>query len=123
MDGQELEGVTVIAQNSEQYTYFGRRPIRLSPGVQLDDGALGVVVLKRARPDRAAHGRVAGLLGPGRDGGRHRQIENFPGTRRAEVGHRGGTPSPCRWTATTSASGKQATFTAAPGRPARGGLR
>ena len=47
---REIEGVTVIAQNSEEYTYFGRRPIRLSPDVALEDGTLGLVVLKRATP-------------------------------------------------------------------------
>ena len=78
-------GVTVIAQNSEQYTYFCRRPIKLAPDVALDDGALGLVVLKRARPIelptvgwRAFSGRAQTLA-------RHRQIESFPATREATL--------------------------------------
>ncbi len=85
VNGDEVEGVTVIAQNSEQYTYFGRRPIKLAPDVALDDGALGLVVLKRARPIelptvgwRAFSGRAQTLA-------RHRQVESFPATREATL--------------------------------------
>ena len=80
-----VEGVTAIAQNSEEYTYFGRRPIRLSPGVALDDGTLGLVVLKRARPIELP--TVAWRAFSGRAGtvARHRQIESFPGTSAATV--------------------------------------
>ena len=80
-----VEGVTAIAQNSEEYTYFGRRPIRLAPDVGLDDGSLGLVVLKRASilelPTvawRAFSGRAGTLT-------RHRQVESFPGTTEATV--------------------------------------
>lgn len=48
VDGRELEGVTVIVQNCDPYTYFGRRPIRINEGAALGDGTLGVTVLKRA---------------------------------------------------------------------------
>ena len=79
------EGVTVIAQNAEEYTYFGRRPIRFAPDVDLADGSLGLVVLRRAQlielPTvgwRAFSGRAATLA-------RHRQVESFPATTAAEV--------------------------------------
>jgi diacylglycerol kinase family enzyme len=85
VDGQELEGVTVIAQNAEQYTYFGRRPIRLSPDVQLDDGALGLVVLKRARPIELPTVGWRAFSGRARTLTRHRQIESFPRTHEATV--------------------------------------
>ena len=82
---REIEGVTVIAQNAEEYTYFGRRPIRLAPDVALEDGKLGLVVLKRATPLevptimwRAFSGRAAAIAG-------HRQVEHFGATGGAEV--------------------------------------
>lgn len=82
---QELDGVTVIAQNAEQYTYFGRRPIRLSPGVDLADGALGLVVLKRARPVELPTVTWRAFSGNAETLTRHRQIESFPHTSEATV--------------------------------------
>ena len=82
---RSVEGVTVIAQNSEEYTYFGRRPIRLAPGVALDDGSLGVVVLKRARLIELPTVSWRAFSGHGETLTRHRQIESFPGTRNADV--------------------------------------
>ncbi len=48
--GRSLEGVTVIVQNSDPFTYFGRRPIRIAEGASLDSGSLSLSVLKRATP-------------------------------------------------------------------------
>ena len=83
---RRLEGVTVIAQNSDEYTYFGRRPIRLSPGRRAGRRhAWGWWCSSAPRslelPTvlwRAFSGRAATLA-------RHRQIESFPGTTRREV--------------------------------------
>ncbi len=43
-----VEGVTVIVQNSDPFTYFGTRPIRICEGAGLDTGTLGLTVLRRA---------------------------------------------------------------------------
>src|SRR4051794_8281383 len=48
VDGRTVEGVTVIVQNSDPYTYFGTRPIRVCEGAELDSGSLGLTVLRRA---------------------------------------------------------------------------
>ncbi len=80
-----VEGVTVIAQNSDEYTYFGRRPIRLAPDVRLDNGSLGLVVLRRARPIELPTVSWRALSGHGGTLARHRQIESFPETREAGV--------------------------------------
>ncbi len=45
---QVVEGVTCIVQNSDPYTYFGARPIRICEGAGLDTGTLAMVVLRRA---------------------------------------------------------------------------
>jgi diacylglycerol kinase family enzyme len=48
VDGESCEGVTVLAQNSDPFTYFGRRKIHVCPDVRIDDGTLSMVVLERA---------------------------------------------------------------------------
>jgi len=48
VDGESCEGVTVLAQNSDPFTYFGNRRIHVCPNVKIDDGSLGMVVLERA---------------------------------------------------------------------------
>ncbi|HYP47648.1 MAG TPA: diacylglycerol kinase family protein [Thermoleophilaceae bacterium] len=77
-DGRELDGVTVIVQNSDPFTFFRRRPVRVAAGAGLDTGSLSVAVLKRAtllelptlvpRLLSGRHGRVL----------RHRQVESLP---------------------------------------------
>jgi diacylglycerol kinase family enzyme len=47
---RELEAVTVIVQNSDPFTYFGGRPIRLGVGAGLETGTLSLAALHRARP-------------------------------------------------------------------------
>jgi diacylglycerol kinase family enzyme len=46
--GGEFEGVTVVVQNSDPFTYFRSRPIRVGEGAGLDTGSLSLSVLKRA---------------------------------------------------------------------------
>jgi diacylglycerol kinase family enzyme len=46
--GRTLTGVTVIVQNSDPFTYFRRRPIRVTEPAGLETGTLSAAVLKRA---------------------------------------------------------------------------
>lgn len=92
--GAELDGVTVVVQNCDPYTYFGRRPIRINAGAAVDDGALGVTVLRRATAMelptvmwRAFSGRASTVA-------RHRQIEGFAGVDGARVEALGDRPFP-----------------------------
>ena len=39
--GRTLEGVTVIVQNSDPFTYFRKRPIRVADGAGISSGSLG----------------------------------------------------------------------------------
>jgi diacylglycerol kinase family enzyme len=48
--GEVVRGVTVVVQNGDAYTYFGERPVPVAEGVELGDGRIGGVVLKRAAP-------------------------------------------------------------------------
>jgi diacylglycerol kinase family enzyme len=93
-DGQSSGGVTVIVQNSDPYTYFGRRPIRICTGAGLNSGTLGLTVLRRATVlelptliPRILSGRAETLL-------RHRQVSGFQPLQRASVSTADGRPLP-----------------------------
>jgi diacylglycerol kinase family enzyme len=47
-EGRSAEGVTAVAQNSDPFTYFGKRPIRLCEHADLQSGNLAMLLLKRA---------------------------------------------------------------------------
>lgn len=50
LDGETVRGLTVIVQNGDPYSYFGRRPLHVAPPADLADGMLAGVVLRRAGP-------------------------------------------------------------------------
>ena len=73
-----VQGVTVIVQNGDPYTYFGERPIRVCEGIGLDDGKLSAAVLERASPvDLPTMG--ARLLADGLEATDHRHASSLPG--------------------------------------------
>ena len=85
VEGQGVDGVTVIVQNSDPFTYFGRLPIRVAAGAGLDTGTLSLAILRRATPleipsviARIFSGRAERLQ-------RHRHIEGFRDVRTARV--------------------------------------
>jgi diacylglycerol kinase family enzyme len=89
-----LDGVTVIVQNSDPFTYFGRRPIRVAEGGALDSGTLALAVLKRATVlemptliPRVFSGRPTSVL-------RHRQVQGFDPLTRFRVVSTDGRPFP-----------------------------
>jgi diacylglycerol kinase family enzyme len=93
-EGQSSGAVTVIVQNSDPFTYFGNRPIRVCTGMDLDNGRLGLAALRRATlidvPTLVARifsGRAATLQ-------RHRQVHGFGGVRQATVSSADGRPLP-----------------------------
>ena len=83
--GRQIHGVTVVVQNSDPYTYFGRRPIRIGEGPGLQTGTLGLTVLSRATPLELPTMLWRAFSGNAATVARHRQIEAFPGVlRRAD---------------------------------------
>jgi diacylglycerol kinase family enzyme len=85
VDGRELDGVTVIVQNADPYTYFASRPIRICEGASLENGTLSMAVLKRATPLEIPTIIPRVFSGRARTVQRHRQIEGFQGLRNARV--------------------------------------
>jgi diacylglycerol kinase family enzyme len=82
--GHEVEGITALAQNSDPFTYFGDRPIRVCEGVALDDGTLSLAVLRRAA-QRDAPTLITRLFSARLSAAKHNQIDNFDDLTAARV--------------------------------------
>ncbi len=76
VNDKSVEGVTALAQNSDPFTYFASRPVRVCEGVELDDGTLSLGVLKRAAV-RDMPTLIPRLFSDKQAAGHHRQIEHF----------------------------------------------
>src|SRR5260221_2871502 len=84
IDGEAIEGITALAQNSDPFTYFASRPIRVCGGVEIDDGTLSLGVLKRSA-QRDMPTLIPRLFSEKRPAARHRQIEHFEGVTKATL--------------------------------------
>jgi diacylglycerol kinase family enzyme len=84
IDGKASEGITALAQNSDPFTYFASRPIRVCEGVEIDDGTLSLGVLKRAT-QRDMPTLIPRLFSEKRPAARHRQIQHFEGVQAASI--------------------------------------
>ena len=83
-DGRELEGITALVQNSDPYTYFASRPIRVCEGVSFEDGTLAAAVLRRGT-QRDVVTLIPRLLGERFRAADHRQIEMLNDIRELRV--------------------------------------
>src|SRR3954469_2871715 len=85
VDGQEpVEGVTTIVQNSDPFTYFASRPIRVCEGIAIDDGTLSLAVLKRAT-QRDMPTLINRLFSEKNSAARHKQVAHFDDVAHAVV--------------------------------------
>jgi len=85
VDGSEpVEGITTIAQNSDPFTYFASRPIRVCEGIAIDDGTLSLAVLKRAA-QRDMPTLINRLFSETRPAARHKQVSHFDDVAHAVV--------------------------------------
>jgi diacylglycerol kinase family enzyme len=92
--GEALDAVTVVVQNSDPYTYFGRRPIRICADSALDSGDLSVAALRRATVLELPTLIPRIFSGKPESVARHRQIEAFGGVTDALVESVDGRPFP-----------------------------
>ena len=82
----EVEGITTVAQNSDPFTYFGQRAVRVCDGAALDNGTLSVAMLKRAALRDMPTVMWRCLADSGRfPPWKHRQIDAFAGLAEARV--------------------------------------
>lgn len=80
----ESEGITVVAQNSDPFTYFGSRAVRVCDDAALDNRTISVALLKRAAL-RDMPTVMARCLWDRFPASGHRQIEHFAGLGEARV--------------------------------------
>jgi len=76
IDGESVEGITALAQNSDPFTYFASKPVRVCEDVAIDDGSLALGVLKRAA-QRDMPTLISRIFSEKRSAAQHRQIEHF----------------------------------------------
>ncbi|MFN2617750.1 MAG: diacylglycerol kinase family protein [Thermoleophilaceae bacterium] len=83
--GRSVDGVTVIVQNSDPFTYFRDRPIRVCEQAGLQTGTLSLAALSRASAlelptliPRIFTSRAEAVL-------RHRRVESLPALESARV--------------------------------------
>lgn len=84
-DAGTVEGVTVIVQNSDPFTYYGRRPLRVCQGAGLDTGTISLAVLKRATVLEMPTVIPRLFSSSAQTVQRHRQIDGFPDVTQARV--------------------------------------
>jgi diacylglycerol kinase family enzyme len=84
VEGQSAEGVTAICQNSDPFTYYRSTPLRVCEDVAIDDGTLGLAVLRRAA-QRDVPMIAARVLSEGLRLSRSRQIDHFAGVAEANI--------------------------------------
>ena len=82
--GEAVEGITALAQNSDPFTYFASRPVRVCEGVAFDDGTLALGVLRRAT-QRDMPTLIPRIFSESRPAARHRQIDHFAGITAAHI--------------------------------------
>jgi diacylglycerol kinase family enzyme len=75
-EAESAEGVTAIVQNSDPFTYFASRPIRVCEDISIEDGTLSLAVLRRAA-QRDMPTLIARLFSESRPAARHRQVTHF----------------------------------------------
>jgi diacylglycerol kinase family enzyme len=93
-EGREIRGVTAIIQNSDPFTYFGTRPIRVGRDVSLDSGTLALTVLKRATPLEMPT-LIPRLFSKHGDAvSKHRQVQSLTDVHRLVVETEDGRPFP-----------------------------
>ena len=96
--GREIDGITVLAQNSDPFTYFGSRPVRVCRNVAIDDGTLAIGVLERATQRDV--GFIATRL----------LVDRFPATNHRHIDHVDGVTEGVVESLSTDASGETRSF-------------
>jgi diacylglycerol kinase family enzyme len=92
--GRTIDGVTVIVQNSDPYTYFATHPIRVCIGAGNRNGTLSAAVLKRATPFEVPT-IIARIFAGGPDSvSKHNQVEPLEALKELRIVSRDGRPFP-----------------------------
>jgi diacylglycerol kinase family enzyme len=82
--GERVEGVSALVQNSQPFTYFRSKPLHVCEDVSLDSGTISLLTMRRAG-SRDAPGVVWRLFRDGQYLARHPQARSFTGLLGARV--------------------------------------
>lgn len=93
-DGRQHEAITCIAQNSDPYTFFARRPVRVCADAALESGTLAFAALDRIGPLEVPSLAARLLTGSARAVSRHRRITDLGAATCAVVESLDGRPLP-----------------------------
>jgi len=114
VQGQRVEGVSAMVQNSDPFTYFGSRPLRLCEDISFDNGFLSLVMMRRAttldapgvlRQLFARNGRLA----------YHRRARGFTRVEQARIVALGHRPLPIEVDGDYIGTAEEFVYEAAPG--------
>ncbi len=83
-EGDQVEGVTAIFQNSDPFSYFAKRPVRICEGAELSSGRLSGAVLERAA-QRDMPTIALRVLNPRLSAAKHRHIEHLEDLTEAQI--------------------------------------
>lgn len=92
--GETVDAVTTIVQNSDPFTFFGTRPIRVCEGAALDSGSISVAALTRATPLEMPTLIPRLLSSDATTVARHRRVHPFPSIQEAVVASADDRPLP-----------------------------
>lgn len=111
---EPVDGVTVLVQNAERYTFAGARPIEVCRNVTLDSGTLSAAIMRRTGPlDLATMG--ARLWFQGLDVADHRHATALDGLTTLTVRRADGSPVVVQVDGDALAPEPQAVFDVLPG--------
>jgi len=112
--GDRVEGVSAMVQNSDPFTYFGSRPLRVCEDIAFDNGSLSVVMMKRATT-LDAPGVLRQLFSRNGRLAYHRRARSFTRVERARIVSLSGRPLPIEVDGDYIGTADEFVYEAAPG--------
>jgi diacylglycerol kinase family enzyme len=112
--GQRVEGVSAMVQNSDPYTYFGSRPLRLCEDISIDNGALSLLMMRRTTT-LDAPGVVRQLFSRNGRVAYHRRARSFTRVQHARIYSLDGRPLPMEVDGDYIGTSAEFVYEAAPG--------
>ena len=111
---ERVEGVSAMVQNSDPYTYFGSRPLRLCEDISIDNGFLSALMMRRATT-LDAPGVLRHLFSRNGRLADYRRAESFTRVNEARIVSLDGTPLPMEVDGDYIGTAEKFVYEAAPG--------
>jgi len=112
--GDRVEGVSAMVQNSDPFTYFGSRPLRVCEDIAFDNGTLSLLMMRRATT-LDAPGVLRQLFSRNGRLAYHRRARSFTRVERARIVSLSGRPLPIEVDGDYIGTADEFVYEAAPG--------